>query len=116
MYGGFADDTVDSTQRAQTLSMLRSSAALSKMRLKRGTAEEWRLRDDLEPDTYGAMLAAHWAQAPTKYKLDYDRFVAQHATLPRDRPSAPNYSVGTRGLPFIDQKVTDGRYRGSGLY
>jgi len=51
MYGGFADDTVDSTQRAQTLSMLRSSAALSKMRLKRGTAEEWRLRDDLEPDT-----------------------------------------------------------------
>jgi hypothetical protein len=118
MYGGFADGMVDESLRAQTLSMLRSSATLSKMRLKRGTTEgqEWRMRDDLDPDTYGAMLAAHWAQRATKYKMDYDRFVTQHADRPRDRSSVPNYSVGTRGLPFIGQTVTDGRYRGSGLY
>lgn len=80
-------------------------------------AESWRMRDDLEPDSFAAELAAHWAQkAPARYKKDYDAFVTQHMSRFRSRVPYPNYSVGTRGLPFIDQTVTNGRYRGSGLY
>jgi hypothetical protein len=75
-----------------------------------------RMRDDLDPGSYGAMLSAHWAsEAPEKYKIDYDRFVVQHATRQQAAPY-PNYSIGTRGMPFYDQKTTDGRYRGRGLY
>jgi hypothetical protein len=118
MYGGFADDTVNASLRSQTLSMLASSAALSQTRLERGTAEPWRLRDDLEPDTWGAALAAHWAKDGTAYKFDYDKYVTEHEQPGEHRePSVvPNYSVGTRGMPFADQKITDGRFRGNGLY
>lgn len=121
MYGGFRDDTVDWDLRAQSLSMLRASATRSKREYASAGEEQLgdnahRMRDDLEPNSFGAMLAAHWAQAaPEKYKLDYHDFVTAHER-PHSRVPYPNYSVGTRGLPFDDQKVGDGRYRGSGLY
>ena len=71
---------------------------------------------DLDFANLNQQVAAHWAQAaPEKYKLDYHDFVTAHER-PHSRVPYPNYSVGTRGLPFDDQKVGDGRYRGSGLY
>ena len=102
--------------------MLRSSATRSRTEYRTAgeaqlAANAFRLRDDLDEGSFGATLAAHWARRGDDFKFDFDRFVTAHRDFPRAPPrDAPNYSVGTRGLPFIDQTVTDGRYRGSGLY
>lgn len=102
--------------------MLRSSAIRS--RTEYSTAGEgqlasnaFRMRDDLDEGSFGNTLAAHWARRGDDFKFDFDEFVTQHRVFPRaPPPEVPNYSIGTRGLPFIGQTVTDGRYRGSGLY
>jgi hypothetical protein len=102
--------------------MLRSSATRSRTEYRTAgqgqlAANAFRLRDDLDQGSFGAELAAHWARRADDFKFDFDRFVTDHRVFPRAPPPAvPNYSVGTRGLPFIDQTVTDGRYRGTGLY
>lgn len=77
----------------------------------------YRMRDDLDPDSYSATVAAHWAQiVPDKYKKSYNESVLQHMRY-HSRSDVPNYSVGTRGLPFAgDQRLYDGTYRGDGLY
>lgn len=99
--------------------MLRSSASRSWTEYSSAGESQlaenaYRMRDDLDPGSYSAMLAAHWAaRVPDKYKMDYKQFVEQHAVQhPRSRVPEPNYSVGTRGLPFIGQLPYDGEHRG----
>lgn len=77
----------------------------------------FRLRDDLDPDSYSYVVAEHWAQiVPEKYKRAYADSVLYYMRY-HSREALPNYSVGTRGLPFAgDQRLYDGSYRGDGLY
>lgn len=74
----------------------------------------WRLRDDLEPGSFSALLAAHWADmTPQRYKESFKERVLDFMTTPRSRSTVPNYSIGTRGLPFINQLPFDGEsFRG----
>lgn len=75
------------------------------------------MRDDLDQGSYAAMLANHWAShTPDKYKFAYADSVLFYMR-PHSREIDPNYSVGTRAIPYAgDQRIFDGSHRGSGLY
>lgn len=78
--------------------------------------ESWRMRDDLDEGSFSARLAAHWASTtPQRYKDTFEERVVAFMQ-PRSHSEVPNYSVGTRGLPFMNQLPFDGEsYRGDPL-
>ena len=103
-------------------SILRDTATRSKTEyetcgLDKVNEDDWRTRDDFHnDDSYASMLAQHWAEhVPGKYKFSYNERVLAFMR-PKSREEMPNYSVGTRGLPFISQLPFDGTHRGNGLY
>lgn len=103
--------------------MLRSSAARSHNEYETAgelqlAANEFRTRDDFDPGSFAASLAAHWgSHVPQHAKDSYGESVVYYAARrPRSRRPEPNYSVGTRGLPFINQLPSDGVHRGNGMY
>jgi len=101
--------------------MLQDAATRSKTHLREAgedhvARDDFRTREELDPDSYAGMLAAHWAQhTPDKYKFSFNENVLAHMR-PHSREPVPNYSVGTRGLPFINQLPSEGARRGNGLY
>lgn len=74
------------------------------------------MRDDLDPGSFSQKVAAHWASTtPQRYKDTFNERVMAFMK-PHSRSEVPNYSVGTRGLPFINQLPFDGEsFRGNPL-